>query len=169
MEPQTNRRKYEAGVKLKVIKMAKEWNNCAAARAFDITEKMVREWRKNEDGIKRMPMEKFSMRRGIACWPDLENNVAEWVQEERQDCNIVTKNMIRVYALKWARANAERSKEFKATMSWCNRFMNRKNLVMQQKTKIDLFCYIMVLVYNFKNTLLCTYNIRRSPGLGGFF
>jgi transposase-like protein len=39
------RRKYEASFKLKVIKMAKESNSCAAARGFDITEKMVREWR----------------------------------------------------------------------------------------------------------------------------
>jgi transposase-like protein len=53
MEPPTKRRKYEASFKLREIKMAKESNNCAAARAFDITEKMVREWRKNEDVIKK--------------------------------------------------------------------------------------------------------------------
>lgn len=135
MEP-TKRRKYEASFKLKVIKKAKESNNCAAARAFDITEKMARDWRKNEDTIKKMPMKKCSMRRGIACWPDLENNVAGWVEEQRQNCYVVTRNMIRVYALKWARANPEQGKEFKATVGWCDRFMNRKNLVIRQKTKI---------------------------------
>jgi hypothetical protein len=66
------------------------------------------------------------MRRGIACWSDLENNVAEWVQIKRQDCNIVTRNVIRAYALKWARANPEQSKEYKAAIGWCNHFMNRK-------------------------------------------
>jgi transposase-like protein len=35
------RRKYEASFKLKVIKMANDSKNCAVARAFDITEKMV--------------------------------------------------------------------------------------------------------------------------------
>jgi predicted methyltransferase len=47
-------------------------------------------------------MKKCSMRRGIAGWPDLENNVAEWVQVQRQDCNTVIRNMIRAYAMKWA-------------------------------------------------------------------
>ena len=42
MEPPVKRRKYETSFKLKVIEVAKEFNNCAAARAFDITEKMVR-------------------------------------------------------------------------------------------------------------------------------
>lgn len=35
--------------------MAKELYNCAAARAFDITEKMVRQWRKEEDVLREMP------------------------------------------------------------------------------------------------------------------
>jgi hypothetical protein len=72
------------------------------------------------------------MRRGIACWPDLENNVAEWIQEQRQDCNFVTRNMMRAYAMKWAWANPEQSKEFKATKGWYSRFMNI-NLVIGQK------------------------------------
>ena len=130
MEP-TKRRKYEASFKLKVIKKAKESNNCAAARAFDITEKMARDWRKNEDTIKKMPMKKCSMRRGIACWPDLENNVAGWVEEQRQNCYVVTRNMMRVYALKGARANPEQGKEFKATVGWCDRFLNRTTLVIR--------------------------------------
>ena len=80
-------------------------------------------------------MRKCAMRRGIACWPELENNVAEWLEEQRQNCHVVTRNMIRAYALKWAWANPEQGKEFKATVGWCNRFMNRKHLVIRQKTK----------------------------------
>ena len=49
----SKRRKYEASFKLKVIKQAKESNNCAAARTFDITEKTVRDWSKNEDATKK--------------------------------------------------------------------------------------------------------------------
>jgi hypothetical protein len=60
------------------------------------------------------------MRRGIAYWPDLENNVAECVQEQRQDCNNGTRNMIMAYALKCVRANPEQSKEFKPTIGWCS-------------------------------------------------
>jgi hypothetical protein len=36
IKPPTKRKKYEASFKLKVIKMAKESNNYAAAKAFDI-------------------------------------------------------------------------------------------------------------------------------------
>lgn len=40
--------------KLEGIKMAEKSNYYVAARAFDITEKMVRDWRTNEDAIKKM-------------------------------------------------------------------------------------------------------------------
>ena len=129
MEPPTKRRKYEASFKLKVIEVAKESNNCAAARKFDVTEKMVREWRKKEDDIRQMSKNKCAMRRGITHWPKLEDDVAEWVTQQRQDGYIVTRNKIRSYALKWAKSNKEESKDLKATVGWCNWFMNRTNLV----------------------------------------
>ena len=42
MEPPRKPRKYEASFKLKVIEVAKETNNCAAARIYDVTEEMDR-------------------------------------------------------------------------------------------------------------------------------
>ena len=101
MEPPTRRRKYEACLKQKVFEVTKT-NNCAAARTFDVTEKMVRDWRNNEDNLRSMPKEKYAMRRGCTRWPQLEDYVAEWVSELRQDVYIATQNKIRVYALKWA-------------------------------------------------------------------
>ena len=77
MEPPTKRRKYKASIKLKVIEVAKASNNSAAARTFDVTEKMVRYWRKNEDNLRNMPEEKCAMRRGSTRWPQLEDHVAE--------------------------------------------------------------------------------------------
>ena len=53
MEPPATRRKYEASFELKFIEVAKASNNCAAARTFDVTEKMVWDWRKNEDNLKK--------------------------------------------------------------------------------------------------------------------
>ena len=137
MEPPTKRSKYEASIKLKVINVAKGSNNCIAARKFDVTEKMVREWRKKEDDIREMPKNKCAMRRGITRWSKLEDNVAEWVLQQRQHGYIVTRNKIRSHALKWAKANNEESKDFKATKGWCSRFMNRRNLVIREKTKIS--------------------------------
>ena len=42
-----------------MIQRAKELNNCAAARAFDVTEKTVRDWRNIEDATKKNAREIF--------------------------------------------------------------------------------------------------------------
>ena len=103
MEPPTKRRKYVARLKLKVIEVVKASNNCAAARTFDVTEKRVRDWRKNEDNVRNMPKEKCAMRRGGTRWPQLEDHVAEWVSELRHNGYIVILNRIRACALRWGR------------------------------------------------------------------
>ena len=74
-------------------------------------------------------------RRRSTRWPQLEERVAEWESELRQDGYIVTQNKIRAYALRWAKAH--KIKDFRATSGWCSRFMNRKNLVIQQKLQSD--------------------------------
>ena len=133
MEP-TKRRKCEASFRLKVIQLAKTSNNCAAARTFNVTEKMVRDWRMNEDNLRNMSKEKCAMRRGSTHWPQLEDHVAECLSELRQDGYIVTQNMIRAYALQLARDH--KFEDFKATSGWCSCFMNRRNLVIRHKAKI---------------------------------
>ena len=65
MEPPTKRRKYEASFELKAIDAVNTSINCAAARIFDVTEKMVRDWRKNEDNLRNMPEEKCAMKREV--------------------------------------------------------------------------------------------------------
>ena len=130
----TKRGKYEASFELKVIEVAVASNNCAAPRTFDVTEKVVRDWRKNEDNVRNMPEETCAMRRGSTHWSQLEEHVAEWVSGLRQDGYIVTQHKIRAYVLRWAKAH--NIKDLRATSGWCSRFMNRKNLVIWQKNKI---------------------------------
>lgn len=130
------RRKFEASFKLKVVNFAKEHNNCAAARRYGVTEKMVRDWKANEDALKSMPRSKCALRRGTPYWPELEKHVADMVLEHRQNGHVVTRNKIRLFALQWAKSNPENSKGFKATVSWSTRFLERHNLVLRQKTKI---------------------------------
>ncbi|KAJ1083454.1 hypothetical protein NDU88_003613 [Pleurodeles waltl] len=55
MAPPARRKKYEAGFKLKVVNFAMEHNNCAAARQYGVTEKMVRDRKANEKALKSMP------------------------------------------------------------------------------------------------------------------
>ena len=136
MAPARKRMKYDAGFKLKVVEFAKKTNNCAAAREFTISEKLVRDWRKAEVELRKMPKTKCARRGGKAHWPELEDEVTDWVMENRQNGFPVTRNAIIIYALKWAKKNPEKSQNFKPTNSWCARFMERKDLVMRHKTKI---------------------------------
>ena len=136
MQPSTKRRKYDASYKLKVIEVAKASNNCAAARIFDVTEKMVRDWRMNEDDLKGMLKEKCAMRRGSLRWPQLEDRVVEWVSVLRQHGYIIIRNKVKAYALNLDKPHG--FKDSRATSGWCSRFMNRKNLVMRKKPQITL-------------------------------
>ena len=54
MAPARRQMKYDAGFKLKVVEFVK-MNNCAAAREFTISEKLVRDWRKAEVELQKMP------------------------------------------------------------------------------------------------------------------
>lgn len=66
MAQPAKRRKYEACFKLKVVAFAKSHNNCAAAREFGVTKKMVRDWRLKEDLLHSVPRTKCVLRRGTA-------------------------------------------------------------------------------------------------------
>ena len=136
MAPLKKRMKYDAQFKLKVVEFAKKTNNCAAAREYGISEKLVRDWKKSEDSLKEMPAKKCANRGAKPRWPELEKDVSEWVLENRQNGFPVSRNAIRVYALKWAKSNPSKSENFKATASWCSTFMKRNDLVLRQKTKI---------------------------------
>uniref|UniRef100_A0A3B3TFI6 HTH CENPB-type domain-containing protein n=1 Tax=Paramormyrops kingsleyae TaxID=1676925 RepID=A0A3B3TFI6_9TELE len=132
----TKRKKYDASFKLKVVNFAMEHNNCAAARQYGVTEKMVRDWKSNEKALKSMPRGKCALRRGAPHWPELKKHVADMVAQHRQNGYVVTRNTIRLFALQWAKSNPDHSNNFKATISWCSRFMARHDLVLRQKTKI---------------------------------
>ncbi|GFT97623.1 pogo transposable element with KRAB domain [Trichonephila clavipes] len=75
--------------------------------------------------------------KGVTKWPILEESVANWGLENRQNGFIVTRNSVRLFALKWSKKNANESKNFKKTFSWCSRFMTRNNLGLREKTKVS--------------------------------
>ncbi|KAG7157211.1 Pogo transposable element-like 57 [Homarus americanus] len=118
MAPIVKCRRYEACFKLKVIAYAQSHNNCAASIEYGVTEMMVRDWRSKEHLLRSMPRNKCAMRRGTAHWPILEKHAVDMVHEQRQNGYIVSRNMIRIWALNWAKQNQEHSKDFKATASW---------------------------------------------------
>ena len=97
----TSRRKqYTAAFKLQVIKAAEETNNCAAAREFSINEKLVRDWRKVSHKLNNMPKRKCNQRSGVVKCPELEKKLVEWVLQNRECGYCVTRDAIRMHALK---------------------------------------------------------------------
>ena len=106
--------KYDAGFKLKVVEFAKKTNNCAAAREFTISEKLVRDWRKAEVELRKMPKTKCARRGGKAHRPELEDEVTDWVMENRQNGFPVTRNAIIIYALKWAKKKSRKESELQS-------------------------------------------------------
>jgi len=83
-----------------------------------------------------LPRKKRAIRSGKAHWPILEENVSNMIRERRQNGYVVTQNQIRIFALQWAKSNQDEAKEFKATKSWCARFMKRNDFVIRRQTKI---------------------------------
>ena len=134
MKMPSKRMKYTAKFKLQVVKFAQETNNCAASREFCVNEKLVRDWRKQIEKLKCMPKNKCSNRGKKCQWPQLEDKLIVWIEEQRQSGYIVTRNMIRIKAL--AMTDELNITGFQASNNWCSRFLARNNLALRQKTKI---------------------------------
>lgn len=131
----SKRMRYTAKFKLQVVKFAKDSNNCAASREFDVNEKLVRDWRKNVEKLMCMPENKCSTRGKQCQWPQLEDKLIHWIEDQRQSGYIVSRNMIRSKAL--AKADELNITDFQASNNWCTRFLYRNNLSLCQKRKID--------------------------------
>lgn len=130
------RRSHQAADKLKVIEFAKNTSIHRASEEFGIDRKTVRRWIKIEKELKTLPKTKCALRRGQAQWPEMEELIFSKVSEMRKNGFVVTRNMIRGEAIKWAFDHREKTKSFKASNNWCSRFLKRHNLVLRQKTKI---------------------------------
>ncbi|KAH1166903.1 hypothetical protein KIL84_016075, partial [Mauremys mutica] len=65
---------------------AKEHGNRAAERQFgpSPTECMIRQWRKQEEQLLKMPKKKKALRGKPAKWPNLEQRLKTWIMEQRQ-------------------------------------------------------------------------------------
>lgn len=126
--------KYTAKFKFQVVKFAKETNNCTASWEFCVNEKLVRDWRKQIEKLKCMPKNKCSNHGKKCQWPELEDKLIVWIEEQRQSGYIMTRNMIRFKAL--VMTDELNITGFQASNNWCTRFLARNNLALRQKTKI---------------------------------
>ena len=135
-----SRNSYEAGFKLKVVELAEINGNSNAARENNIDEKLVRDWRKNKIILSEMPKTKRAKQGDLPSFPELENEINEWVLSQRQNGYVVTSGSIRFRALQLKKSEKYQNQtdisSFKASAGWCSRFMNRNSLTLRQRTKI---------------------------------
>lgn len=136
MSSKRKRQSYDIKFKQRAIEYAESSNNCAAAREFDVSEKMIRDWRKKRDDIFSARNSLKKIRHNDSPYSVLETDLNEWVLKHRGEGCIITRTNIRMRALQLAKDKKYGFKEFKATAGWCTRFMNRHNLTLRQRTHI---------------------------------
>ena len=81
-----------------------------------------------------MPKNKCSNQGKKCPWPELEDKLIVWIQEQRQPSYIVTCNVIRIKAL--AMSDELNITGFQASNYWCTRFLGHNIFVLCQKMKI---------------------------------
>lgn len=128
------RRTYQADFKLKAIQYAEENGNRAACREFGINESLLIKWRQQKDALKTTKRIKKAFRGKKASWPNLEEQVEEWVLEQRATGRGVSTISIRLKAK--TVADQLGVTDFQGGPSWCFRFMQRKQLVIRARTSL---------------------------------
>ena len=128
------RNKFNAAFKLKCVLFAESTNNCAAGREYNVSEKLVRDWRKMKAKLSNMPKKKYADRRGTVGNFLMETPLVEWISQKRQSGLIVTRLQIRLKAKELTSESGLAG--FKASAGWCTRFMRRHGLVLRNRTKL---------------------------------
>ena len=128
------RHSYSAGFKLNAIAVATVKGNRQAAAELDIDESMIRYWRKQEDKLAVCNKNKKSFRAPRCRWPALEDDLEQWVEEQREDGRGVSTIQIRLKAKEMAKNM--KIENFVGGASWCYRFMKRKNLSIRARTTL---------------------------------
>lgn len=135
--PKNFRRSFTAAFKRAAIVHAEESNNCAAGRKFGVSERVVRQWRKQRDEIFACDAKRRGFRGPKSGrFPELEAKLAAYVTELRDRSLLVTCEMVtekaRLFALE---AGIPRSR-FKASRSWASKFMKRAGFSLRRRTSV---------------------------------
>jgi hypothetical protein len=129
------RNSYTANFKLKVIEFAVKNGNRAAGREYNVDEKCVRDWIKQKTELKYMDRRKRARRGKPAKWPELEEELKNWIlQKRREDKRQVSTLAIRLRAKELAKEKGLDT--FKGGRSWCHLFMKRNDLSVRAVTSV---------------------------------
>ncbi|XP_039542042.1 uncharacterized protein LOC120489360 isoform X3 [Pimephales promelas] len=131
---ETRRNAYDAAFKLKAIDLAAEKGNRAAARELGLNESMIRRWKQQREDLTQCKKTTKAFRGNKSRWPELENELEDWVNTQRADGRGVSTVQIRLKAKRIA--TAMKLEDFRGGPSWCLRFMRRKGLSIRVRTSL---------------------------------
>lgn len=133
--PVCKRYHYTAKTKRNVIQFAEKFGNREAAREFNIDESNIRRWRKNVTSINLcMSTRKAFTGPTSGRHPELEEEVRQYIIETRGKCLPVTRRSIVKKASEVAAVQGIQN--FKASNSWCTRFMIRQGFSLRRRTSV---------------------------------
>ena len=95
---------YTADFKLKAIALAMVKGNRGAGAELSVNEKLIRYWRKQEGELSTCKAGQKSFRGPKCWWPDLENELEEWVGIQRAGGRGVSTTQLRIKAKEMASA-----------------------------------------------------------------
>ncbi|KAH6945927.1 hypothetical protein HPB50_010747 [Hyalomma asiaticum] len=133
----SRRQSYTADFMRQVILFAENLSNCAAQREFDVNEKLIRGWRKQQDRL-------FACngRRRAFCGPAtgrndaLEKELRLHVEEQRAKGLPVSCEYFQMQAWQLAQRDGIDQSTFKASRGWVQKFMRRNRLSLRRRTTI---------------------------------
>lgn len=129
------RESYTAKFKRKVIEFAEDNSNHAAAEHFSINRACVIRWRKQKVAIVKSSAtrKKFTgPQKGR--YPEVEQEVCDFVRRERNKGFAVTADHIRVKALEAAARLGIARSLFRASRGWVDRMMRRNGFSLRRRT-----------------------------------
>lgn len=128
---------YTAAFKLQVIVFAENRGNRAAEREFSVSEKLVRDWRKQKVSLKNTNLSRRAFRGPkTGMFPVIDEEVLGFVKELRNNGCSISYEMLQLKAREVARKNNIPLTQFKASRGWVMRFMRRNNMAMRRRTTI---------------------------------
>ncbi len=129
--------------------------NRSASRKFGVDEKRVREWRKQKEDLKGLPPKKKRMTGGghRAALPEMEENLAAWIENMRAQNARVTRSSVQMKALELAHQDCRHFNffflcfslftlllgdvDFRASDGWLQKFLQRQHFSLRRKTTVS--------------------------------
>ena len=119
-----------------MVEYAEQNTNRATARKYGVDEKRVREWKKQKAQLGSLNSKKRRLDGGgrKAALPDMEEELAGWIELMRAQNLRVTRSNVHSKALEFAEARG--NEEFHASPGWVNNFLRRHSFSLRRRTTV---------------------------------